>query len=55
MITFIIFVLYKLHAPWWVYVLSIIGALSELDSSNLAHRGDKITGTRSDLHLIKGE
>ena len=55
MITFVIFVLYTLHAPWWIYVLSIIGALSELDSSNLAHRGDKIIGTRSDLHLVKGD
>lgn len=30
MITFIVFVLYKLQAPWWVYVLSIIGVISEL-------------------------
>lgn len=55
MITFIIFVLYTLHAPWWVYVLSIIGVIGELDSSDLAHRGDKITNNRSGLHLTKGE
>jgi hypothetical protein len=38
MITFICFVLWKLNAPWWVYVLSIIGILAELDSSNLAKK-----------------
>lgn len=42
MITFICFVLYKLNAPWWIYVLSIVGALSELDNSDLAHRDDEI-------------
>lgn len=42
MITFICFVLYKLNAPWWIYVLSIIGVLSELDSSDLVHRDDVI-------------
>lgn len=40
MITFICFVLWKLSAPWWVYVLSIIGILIELDNSNLAHKDD---------------
>ena len=55
MITFIIFVLYTLHAPWWVYVLSIIGVLGELDSSNLVHRGDKIMADGSGLHIVKGE
>ena len=29
MITFICFVLWKLNAPWWVYLLSIIGVLIE--------------------------
>lgn len=38
MITFICFVLWKLNAPWWIYVLSIIGALIELDSSDLAKK-----------------
>jgi hypothetical protein len=42
MITFIIYVLYTLHAPWWVYVLSIIGVLIELDSSDFVQRGDRI-------------
>ena len=42
MITFIAFVLFKLNAPWWVYLLSIIGVILELDSSELVHRGDKI-------------
>lgn len=34
MITFIVFVLFELNAPWWVYVLSIIGVITELDSGN---------------------
>lgn len=42
MITFICFVLWKLNAPWWVYVLSIIGALCEFNDSSLAHRGDRV-------------
>ena len=40
MITFICFVLWKLNAPWWIYLLSIIGVMIELDSSNLAHKQD---------------
>ena len=40
MITFICFVLWKLNAPWWIYVFSIIGVISELDSSKLAHKDD---------------
>lgn len=40
MITFMIFVLWKLNAPWWIYLLSIIGILSELDNSNLASKDD---------------
>lgn len=31
MITFMCFVLWKLGAPWWVYVLSVIGALELYD------------------------
>jgi len=31
MITFICYVLWYLHAPWWVFVLAIIGLLCELD------------------------
>ena len=31
MITFFCYVLWKLQAPWWVYVLSIIGLLAEFD------------------------
>ena len=52
MITFMCFVLWKLQAPWWVYVLSIIGVLSELDSSDLVHRNDRINGYGK---IIKGE
>lgn len=40
MITFVCFVLWTLDAPWWVYVLSIIGIICEFDTSNLAHRSD---------------
>lgn len=40
MITFICFVLWKLNAPWWVYILSIIGVIIELDGSDLAHKDD---------------
>lgn len=40
MITFICFVLWKLNAPWWVYVLSLLGICSEFDSSKLAHKED---------------
>lgn len=40
MITFICFVLWKLQAPWWVYLLSILGAIIELDGSDLAHKED---------------
>ena len=40
MITFICFVLWKLQAPWWAYVLSILGAIIELDSTDLAQRKD---------------
>lgn len=53
MITFICFVLWKLQAPWWAYVLSILGVLCELDSSNLVHRGDKINIYKSTIE--KGE
>ena len=42
MITFICFVLYALNAPWWIYVLSIIGIIMELDSIDLVHRGDRL-------------
>ena len=40
MITFIAFVLWKLNAPWWVYVLSILGVICELDTSKLVHKSD---------------
>lgn len=42
MITFICFVLYTLNAPWWVYVLSIIGVIAELTEreKNIATRED---------------
>lgn len=53
MITFICFVLYSLNAPWWVYVLSIIGVLTELDSSDLVHRNDRINPRT--LRIEKGE
>ena len=53
MITFICFVLYSLNAPWWVYVLSIIGIIMELDSSDLVHRGDRINPRTT--RIEKGE
>lgn len=40
MITFIAFVLWKLNAPWWVYVLSILGVICEFDTGKLAHKSD---------------
>lgn len=40
MITFVCFVLWTLKAPWWVYVLSIIGIICEFDTSGLAHKED---------------
>ena len=40
MITFICFVLWVLKAPWWVYVLSIIGVICEFDNSSLVHKKD---------------
>ena len=40
MITFVCFVLWALDAPWWVYVLSIIGIIAEFDTSDLAHKSD---------------
>lgn len=53
MITFICFVLYSLNAPWWVYVLSIIGVIMELDDSTLVHRNDRINPRTS--RIEKGE
>ena len=52
MITFICFVLWKLQTPWWVYALSIVGVLFELDSSDLVHRNDRINRHGK---IIKGE
>lgn len=40
MITFICFVLWKLGAPWWAYVLSILGVICEFDTSSLLHKKD---------------
>ena len=40
MITFVCYVLWVLKAPWWVYVLSIIGIIVEFDTSELAHKSD---------------
>lgn len=55
MLTFIIFVLYTLRAPWWVYVLSIIGVIEELDSSDLVHRNDKFILTNHDVFIEIGK
>ena len=40
MITFMCFILYTIHAPWWVYVLTVIGLLSEFDGSNRVTKKD---------------
>ena len=34
MITFICYVLWCLDAPWWVYLLAILGTLAEFDGKD---------------------